>query len=69
MRTGVVGLLVLLEVSPAFGQDTKLEEAKRDFEAGATAFAVGQFAVAAELFARSYDHAPRPGTLFSLAQA
>jgi len=44
-------------------------EAKRYFDAGAQAFAVGQFAAAAQAFERSYALAARPGTLFSLGQA
>ena len=51
--------------------DSAAEEAaaKAVFDKGAAAYAAGDFAHAADFFSRAFDLAPRPGILFSQAQA
>jgi hypothetical protein len=61
--------VLLAYAAPALGDGPNVEEARRLFNAGAEAFAVGQFTASAQAFSRSYELSPRPGTLFSLAQA
>lgn len=46
-----------------------LEKAKPFFDAGAAAYAAGDFAAASQAFGEAYALAPRPQILFSLAQA
>lgn len=53
--------------SPALADD--VEQAKTLFNAGAQAYAAGQFPAAIQAFEESYRLAPRPAILFSSAQA
>jgi tetratricopeptide (TPR) repeat protein len=58
-----------LLLSPAsFAQDAT-DQAKTFFTAGAQAYEAGQFTVAIQAFEEAYRLAPRPGILFSMAQA
>lgn len=72
MRRAAFALVVssTLWASLAHAQSAdELEQAKTYFNAGATAFAAGQFEVATQAFEQSYRLAPRPAILFSIAQA
>src|SRR4051812_4150596 len=54
----------------ASAQDgTALERAKTFFNAGAQAYAAGQYGAAIQAFEEAYKLAPRPQLLFSIAQA
>jgi hypothetical protein len=62
-------LTLLLEASPARAQAGALEQAKTFFDAGAEAYEVGNFPAAIQAFESAYKLAPRPGIVFSMAQA
>lgn len=61
----------LLAASPdSHGQQPEnLDQAKTYFQAGAQAYAVGQYTVAVQAFEQAWALAPRPAILFSMAQA
>ena len=62
--------LAFLIARPALAQDgTELDRAKTFFNAGAQAYAAGQYAAATQAFEEAYKLAPRPQLLFSIAQA
>ena len=50
-------------------QDTALDTAREYFQAGAQAYAVGEYAAAIQAFEQAYQLVPRPAVLFSIAQA
>jgi hypothetical protein len=58
-------LVLLLSVASAAEE----EQGKTLFNAGAQAYAAGQFNAAIQAFDESYRLSPRPGVLFSIAQA
>src|SRR5262249_49982115 len=64
---GTFTLVALL--TAASGRADDVEQAKNYFNAGATAYAAGQFVAAAQAFDQAYKLAPRPAILFSMAQA
>jgi hypothetical protein len=49
--------------------DAKLDEAKRDFDAGKAAYEAGQYDVAVTAFEQAYAAVPKPPIVFSLAQS
>ncbi len=60
----------LLLSAPAFAQGTEdVAKAKTYFNAGAAAYAAGQYPAAIQAFDQAYRFAPRAGILFSAAQA
>jgi hypothetical protein len=59
---------LLLASAPALAQDATAQ-AKTMFNAGAQAYEAGQFPAAIQAFGEAYRLAPRPGILFSMAQA
>jgi hypothetical protein len=60
--------LVVLAASEARAQDTTVQ-AKALFNAGAQAYEAGQYPAAIQALTEAYRLAPRPGILFSMAQA
>lgn len=68
MKARRLALCLTLAVASAHAQ-TELEQAKTLFNAGAQAFAAGQFTAAVQAFEESYKLAPKPAILFSMAQA
>jgi hypothetical protein len=62
-------LSLLLAAPPARAQAGATEQAKTLFDAGAEAYEVGNFAAAIHAFESAYKLAPRPGIVFSMAQA
>jgi tetratricopeptide (TPR) repeat protein len=61
---------IALAAAPAYAQDGEaIEQAKTFFNAGAQAYAAGQYTAAMQAFEEAYKRAPRPQILFSLAQA
>ena len=50
-------------------QETTLDTAREYFQAGAQAYAVGEYAAAIQAFEQAYRLVPRPAVLFSIAQA
>jgi hypothetical protein len=62
-------LVVLLVVRAARADDPALEQAKAYFQAGARAYAIGEYAAAVQAFEQANRLAPRPAVLFSIAQA
>ncbi|MCC6646579.1 MAG: PEGA domain-containing protein [Polyangiaceae bacterium] len=68
MRARRLGLALALAASMARA-DGELEQAKTLFNAGAQAFAAGQFPAAVQAFEESYKLTPKPAILFSMAQA
>jgi hypothetical protein len=55
--------------STGFAQGTALDRAREYFQAGAQAYAVGEYAAAIQAFEQAYQLVPRPAVLFSIAQA
>src|SRR5580692_27350 len=53
----------------ARADDAPVEHAQALFNVGAQAYAQGEFASAIEAFEEAYRASPRPGILFSIAQA
>jgi len=62
-------LVAILATRPAHAQAGATEQAKTFFNAGAQAYQMGQFSAALQAFEEAYRLAPRPGILFSMAQA
>lgn len=60
--------VAVASAGPAAAQDST-EEARTYFNAGAAAYAAGKYPAAIAAFERAYQIAPRPGILFSIAQA
>jgi len=52
----------------ANAQDVALDQARDYFQAGAQAYAVGEYAAATQAFEQAYQLVPRPAVLFSIAQ-
>ncbi|MFT3772199.1 MAG: PEGA domain-containing protein [Minicystis sp.] len=63
-----IALAVLLAALPAAAQDAT-EQAKVMFNAGAQAYEAGKYPAAVQAFTEAYRLSPRPGILFSIAQA
>lgn len=63
-----VALALLLVAAPAAAQDAT-QQAKELFNGGAQAYEAGKYPAAIQAFTEAYRLAPRPGILFSLAQA
>ena len=53
----------------ALGQDSSLAQAREYFQAGAQAYALGEYETAIQAFEQAYQLVPRPAVLFSMAQA
>lgn len=53
----------------AAGEEERVAEAKKFFEAGRQAYEAGQYMVAAAAFEEAYRLSPRPPVIFSMAQA
>lgn len=71
-RTGPIAALcgaLLLNVRPAVAQTDPLAQAKSLFNAGAQAYERAQYVSAIQAFEEAYRLTPRPGILFSIAQA
>ncbi len=68
-RILLVSLALTLVVRIARAQDNALDKAREYFQAGAQAYAVGEFAAATQAFEQAYQLVPRPAVLFSIAQA
>lgn len=60
---------LLLAAGPARAQAGAIEQAKTLFDAGAEAYEAGNFPAAIHAFESAYKLAPRPGIVFSMAQA
>ncbi len=63
-----LALALLLTAAPAAAEDAT-QQAKMLFNAGAQAYEAGQFPAAIQALGEAYRLSPRPGILFSLAQA
>jgi len=59
----------LLTTRAVWAQDSSLAQAREYFQAGAQAYAVGEYSAAIQAFEQAYQLAPRPAVLFSMAQA
>jgi hypothetical protein len=59
----------LCAAGDALAQGTPAEQAKTLFNVGAQAYEAGQFPAAVQAFQEAYRLSPRPGILFSIAQA
>jgi len=59
----------LLTRAPALAQEDATAQAKTLFNAGAQAYERTQYTAAIQAFEQAYKLAPRPGILFSTAQA
>jgi len=53
----------------AHAQDSSLAQAREYFQAGAQAYALGEYSTAIQAFEQAYQLVPRPAVLFSMAQA
>jgi hypothetical protein len=62
-------VVALLWQAPAAFAQPPVDEGRRLFEAGADAYAKGQYELAVAAFNEAYRRTQRPGLLFSLAQA
>ncbi|MCC6555252.1 MAG: hypothetical protein IT372_19995, partial [Polyangiaceae bacterium] len=62
-------LVLLAAAAPAPAQGDPTAQAKVLFNAGAQAYERTQFTAAIQAFEEAYKLAPRPGVLFSIAQA
>ena len=69
MRMLFAGVLFTLVALDANADDRALEQARQYFQAGAQAYAVGEFEAAIQAFEQAYQLVPRPAVLFSIAQA
>lgn len=70
LGASLVGLSLLAGASDAGGAPAEdLDRAKTYFQAGAQAYAVGQYQVAVQAFEQAWTLAPRPAIIFSMAQA
>jgi len=68
-RSLLVSITLTLVVGVGHAQDNPLDKAREYFQAGAQAYAVGEFAAATQAFEQAYQLVPRPAVLFSIAQA
>jgi hypothetical protein len=68
-RMLLAGMTLTLVVGIGHAQDSSLDKAREYFQAGAQAYAVGEFAAATQAFEQAYQLVPRPAVLFSIAQA
>lgn len=68
-RRVVPALLAALCLASTALAQSALEQAKTFFNAGAAAYEAGQYGAALQAFDEAYRLAPRPGILFSMAQA
>jgi hypothetical protein len=68
-RIFFLGATLNLATSNAHAQNAALDRAREYFQAGAQAYAVGEFATAVQAFEQAYQLVPRPAVLFSIAQA
>ncbi len=68
-RILLAGLALTLLVRVGRAEDSALDKAREYFQAGAQAYAVGEFAAATQAFEQAYQLVPRPAVLFSIAQA
>jgi PEGA domain len=70
LRRGFEALVAgaLLAAAPAWAEDAT-QQAKTLFYAGAQAYEAGQYQAAIQAFTEAYKLSPRPGILFSMAQA
>lgn len=62
-------LSLLLSSHSVQAQGASLDRAREYFQAGAQAYAVGEYAAAIQAFEQAYQLVPRPAVLFSIAQA
>lgn len=70
MRRAIsAALVVLLAAWGAQAQDGQVDHARKLFQAGAQAYAVGQYSAAIQAFEQAYALAPRSAVVFSIAQA
>jgi len=69
LSAALLGLSLLASSSDVRAQQEKLDQAKTFFQAGAQAYAVGQYQVAVQAFEQAWALAPRPAIIFSMAQA
>jgi tetratricopeptide (TPR) repeat protein len=60
---------MLLSARSGYTQGADLDRAREYFQAGAQAYAVGEYATAIQAFEQAYQLVPRPAVLFSIAQA
>jgi len=68
-RILLASVALMLAVRVGHAQDSALDKAREYFQAGAQAYAVGEFAAATQAFEQAYQLVPRPAVLFSIAQA
>lgn len=64
-----LGLASSLSTTRSLAEPADLERARGYFQAGAQAYAVGEFETAIQAFEQAYQLVPRPAVLFSIAQA
>lgn len=64
-----LALAAVLAAAPARAQQAATAQAQAIFNVGAQAYAKGDFEAALQAFEEAYRAAPRPGILFSMAQA
>lgn len=69
LAAALIGLSLIASSPEARGQTEDLDRAKTFFQAGAQAYAVGQYNVAVQAFEQAWELAPRPAIIFSMAQA
>lgn len=65
----LVSASLVLAGHNAQAQSNALDTAREYFQAGAQAYAVGEYAAAIQAFEQAYQLVPRPAVLFSIAQA
>jgi hypothetical protein len=65
----MIAVVVFVLLAVGAGDDEKVEQARKYFEAGKQAYEAGMFVGAASAFEEAYQLAPRPQVAFSLAQA
>jgi hypothetical protein len=72
MKRSAAALLLgalLAAASPSLAEEPSVAQARMLFNAGAQAYSKGDFRGAIQAFEQAYKLAPRPGLLFSMAQA
>ncbi len=69
MRLGLIVLVAALPATAAAQSGEELERAKASFQAGATAYAAGEYLAAIQALEAAYALSPAPAIAFSLAQA
>jgi len=69
LGVSLTSLSLLCAGRTAHAQDPALTRARDYFQAGAQAYAVGEYATAIQAFEQAYQLVPRPAVLFSIAQA